>query len=52
MIITGVLVEILTTEQYLVLFETFSLDACSSNDNAMQRSMTACKVPGKMFFIS
>ena len=49
---TGVVVEIFATEQYLVLFKTFSLDAWSSNDNAMQRSMTACKVPGKMLFIS
>ena len=49
---TNVLVEIFTTEQYLVLFETFCPDACPSNDNAIQRSMTACKVPGKMFFIS
>ena len=48
MIITGVLVEIFTNEQYLVLFESFSLDVCSSNDNAMQRTMTASTVQGKM----
>ena len=45
-------VKIFTTEKYLVLLDSLSLDACSSNDNAMQRSMTACKVQGKMLFIS
>jgi len=43
---------LVTTEQFLVLFETLSLDAYSSNDNAMQRTIAACKVQGKMLFIS
>jgi len=49
---SGVVCRINTTVQFHVLFQTLSLDVCSFNDNAMQRTMAACKGQRNMLSIS